>query len=228
MRTCSRLAWWAAAAVLLVFSCKGFGPGTFTHVEIDTGPGIIFVGDTTQISAGAWHDNDTDVKKLFPSTQYPERYTWTSLNPGIASIDALGVVRGLDTGTVTIQVVYENEVTRSDRTAQMRVVPLVTTLQIQPVKIDLRLGDTISVHVTTLTPAQVSARTPYSITPPSEKGTLLLQWLDADPAAAPWNNTPATVKYRAVATGQASLYVDTKNNRADRILHGQVQVKVVP
>lgn len=84
---------------LILASCKateGVAPLVATTVDIVTAPNSITVNGTAQASAVVKDQNGA------PLTGQTIR--WSSLNPGVASVDSItGVIRGVAAGTATIQ-----------------------------------------------------------------------------------------------------------------------------
>jgi hypothetical protein len=87
----------ATIGVLLFFAaCKGSeDPLVTTTINVTATPTQIFVNGTAQMSASALDQNG--------NTLAGKTFTWVSLNPNVATVDAAGVVQGIAAGTATIQ-----------------------------------------------------------------------------------------------------------------------------
>ncbi|HEY8164628.1 MAG TPA: Ig-like domain-containing protein, partial [Gemmatimonadaceae bacterium] len=84
-------------ALLLFAACKGSDtdPLVTTTVTVTSSPSQISVNSTSQASAVALDQNGNAIAG--------KTFTWNSLNPNIATVDATGLVRGIAAGTATIQ-----------------------------------------------------------------------------------------------------------------------------
>lgn len=74
-----------------------------TRVEVSPASGTLLAGDTRQLSAAAY-SGTAGGGTTIPGTAF----TWTSMNPAIATVSASGLVTSIDIGTVVIRATAPN------------------------------------------------------------------------------------------------------------------------
>jgi hypothetical protein len=98
----------------------------------------LLVGDTTRLSAGTLDESHSNC-----DPPPPQRVSWTSEQPAVASVDAEGLVRGLTPGRVTVLGVSGDDTVRSDG----YVLPPGWTARVVPDSATVRVGDSVSFMV---------------------------------------------------------------------------------
>jgi hypothetical protein len=140
-----------------ILACLGLiacGEGRYTRVGLgpssDEGiPGFQQVADSVQLVATEWKQQLFGPAAATPSSMdAPDRYEWSSSNPGVAEVRPSGWMITHTAGTVTIGVrashsSYSQTVAVCSRDTQLRISPL------DPV---INLHDTITVSVSLIQP----------------------------------------------------------------------------
>ncbi|HUF14064.1 MAG TPA: hypothetical protein VMN78_13250 [Longimicrobiales bacterium] len=107
-------------------------PRPLARVEVRVPDAPLFVGGQLVLDAAGFSDDDSPREDI--------DYTWRSADPGIASVDPLGVVRGRRVGRATISASAEG--ITSDVVVQ--VVPnIVASLTIEPQSASVETGDVV-------------------------------------------------------------------------------------
>lgn len=154
-------------ALLLFTACKGTetDPLVTTTVTVSSSPAQISVNGTSQATAVPKDQNGNPIAG--------KTVAWTSLTPGVASVDASGLVRGLAAGTATIQAKVDGVA----GTTSVDVIAPVATCTTGPTIVDVAVG---SVRVLSSATSQgcakvsavgASARGDYVIIAASLSGT---------------------------------------------------------
>lgn len=208
--------------VVIAAMLLGPGCGIFMSESFDNelsmplrSDGVLFVADSIQIVATAKYDVErSDPVYKYRSDKFPERYEWTSSNPSVATVDSLGMVRGVAVGMTNISTTFQ----AVTKTATLRVTPRVVSLMLAPRNATRTSEDTVSFQVTPLD-GQQQPTGPVAIELGEEGGVARL-----DSGA----DAPATVHYRVFTPGTAYIFVRVPNVRDDRIVTSMFSVTIAP
>lgn len=145
-----------------------------TSVNIVGVPSVLYIGSTKQLSAA-----------VRPIHAPNRAVTWTSNNPGVATVTDTGVVEGVSSGTATIRVVTDDG--NLEATATIRVQSLgITGFSISPESTLLPVGDSFQIS--------------WSFTP-SNASNQSITWTSSNNNIARVNNGLVT----GVADGQVTI-----------------------
>lgn len=173
----------------------------------------IRVGDTATIEARPWEtyfgDSGCDPRGPLelPSAQAPDRYAWSSSDPGVVEVDRVGTIRGVREGEATLGVVAAG--TRGE--IRVRVLPRFTRLRITPSEAEVARGDTVGFRVEALDAD--GARVPgvnfrtagLMLHQPSESSTVA-----ANSVWSRLDDDPVRFVYLALAPGEVTLTARTR------------------
>lgn len=214
------IASWSVVAFFAAASCVEvpFVSETFANQLTLNGPGgPLTVGDTTRVTASARYNvAASDPVYRYSSTLYPEDYTWKALDPAVASVDSLGVVRGIVAGAARIATTYR---TVTD-TLGVLVIPLVDAVVLSPTSANVAVNDTASFDAA----AFDSQQQPMPSIPLQASASAAFVQGFAFPVSA----TVTRFKYVSKGQGEFIVTVRVPNARADRVRTATFTLKATP
>jgi hypothetical protein len=168
--------------------------------------GPVTVGDTARLTASAlYRIAASDPVYRYSSTLYPQDYTWKALDPAIASVDSLGVVRGIVAGAARISTTYR---TVTD-TVGVLVIPLVNAVALSATSATVAVNDTASFDATALD----SQQQPIPSVPLEASVSVAI----VHGVVLPVSATVTRFKYVSKGQGEFIVTVRVPNARADRV-----------
>jgi hypothetical protein len=210
-----RIALWSVAALVATASCfeVPFITETFaSELSVSSLAGPLTIGDTTRLNVSALYnvaESDAGPQPRRSSLVHPEDYEFKALDPGIATVDALGVVRGIAGGTASISIKYSHVTD----TSSLQVVPVVHAVTLSPTSGTVNFNGSISFDATAVDAQQqalASIPFAFSVSSPSVSNSLVVV------TSAPVS--PTTTRFTVSATGgvQFTITIRATNARPDR------------
>jgi hypothetical protein len=207
-----RLAAVAAAVATLTASSCDPTHAPVTGIGVTLGPpggvagGVLTVGDRDTLRAQAYTRGWPSIVK-YDSESEPTRFTYSSSDPGVATVTAEGVVFTTGTGTTQIRASVDGVVSQP---MQLDVVPVASALRAAPSAIDAAVGDTMVVTVTAVDDAGADvAGILFTVAPDTS------YWAVIDPPVEYQGRlaTPSVLHVRAKQPGTVHLLAYALNER---------------
>lgn len=162
------------------------------------------VGDTTTAVSGVAEANacGPEWTPKFTSAEHPERFTWSSSNTSVATVDTRGRIRGVAIGQAHVMVQ-----SRGAESVSMivNVIPQVGELIISPTTATVHAGDTLRFDAYLVDkaghPIEFSWVFPYPVNlqPPNDQAMAVLNWIPGNRQQLLKHfPTPGTYALRAV------------------------------
>jgi len=208
-----RVTSWAVVVLVAMASCVEipFVSETFAG-EISVSPvaGPLTIGDSTRLNVVALYnvaESDAGPQPRRSSLVYPDDYEFSALEPGIATIDALGVVRGIAEGMARFSITYKHV---TDTTG-LQVVPLVDDVRLSATADTIvGFGNSITFDAMAVDAQdQPLASIPFATSVNSSPSLISI-------TSAPVS--PTATRFTVTATGGVQFLITIKatNQRADR------------
>ncbi len=153
-----------------------------TGVIISAADITLTVGDTAALQAFVQPDDATD-----------KTVTWSSANPGIATVDASGVVTAVEAGEAIVTVKTVNGLEATCKVTVMPVIVSVTGITLDPKEKEVTVGDTFKIN------ASIE---------PSNASDLTITWKSSDPAKATVSETGEVITKEP---GEVIIYASSAN-----------------
>lgn len=211
--TIRRVASWTVATLVATASCfeVPFISETFADaIRVHAFAGPLTVGDTARLSVSALYnvaESDAGPQPRRSSLVHPDDYEFVALDPGIATIDALGVVRGIAAGTARFSIAYKHVTD----TTSLQVIPLVNEVRLTPTSGTINgFGNSITFDAVAVDAQdQPVAAVPYSTAVSSAASLLTITSATV---------SPTTTRFTVIANGgvQFTITVRATNARSDR------------
>jgi hypothetical protein len=166
--------------------------------------GVLTLGDRDTVRAEAYTSGWFSGVK-YDSQVEPRKFTYSSSNVGVASIDLDGVVVTLGIGTTTLRAGSEGVVSQP---LVLTVVPSAAALRAAPLTLNAAVGDTVAIAITAVdSNAQGVAGIIFSVAPDTT------YWAVAsEPAEGNWGlGTPRVLHLRASRVGSIHVVAYSQN-----------------
>jgi hypothetical protein len=185
-------------------------------VELGIGPFIagvsaayVWLGDSLSFEAIAGTDpREFCYHQLFTSAQLPNRFTYQSSNPSVATVSSLGVLVTHSLGVTNVAVMTSGV---TSQVLPVIVGPQVAAIRFSPEPATIQVGDTLSVRIDALDNAgQVAAGAQLHVgLTDAPKDSIAMEVSVPRPVPPSFElATPVTVRFLGLRPGVATLEVD--------------------